>query len=286
MTLKLPHIGVIPRKLNSFLGVMDYIPASNGLTLADLAKVNNYVQYQKTILRGSQGLQGEAGESGLSGVPGVNAFEQESSLLDVDTLEAYLYLFNKQYYQTLSSKYMKAFTSYWDTRRVKFGSSSSTQIKIPIVYKGVYDAVVLWGDGEKTKLTNYQELVHNYEKPGIYKIIITGDIEGLSFRYSQENEKILLITSWGGLTITENIGMFSNCTNLDIIALDKPQFKNVTSFNSYFYNCKNLKRVPNLETWSWKEVTDISYMFFNCPRLVEDLSFVNTDDYLANNFWV
>jgi hypothetical protein len=47
-----------------------------------------------------------------------------------------------------------SFVSTWDTRNTTAGSSSSTQVKLPLISDGVYNFVVNWGDGNSNTITN------------------------------------------------------------------------------------------------------------------------------------
>jgi len=286
MSLNLPKIGVIPQGDDKFLGVKEQITAPNGLTLYQLAKVKDYDKYRYS-LKGIDGDIGLTGSTGVKGLQGDSAYVIEKDILRVDSISSYVNLFKKSYYNTMSDKYLQCFISYWDTRKTDYKSSINNQIELPLISTGVYDAVVFWGDGSSTIVTEPKPLIHSYDVPGIYKVIISGKVEGFSFRNARDQHKILLITDWGGLVITENVGAFRNCSNLNIIANNKPNFKNVTSFQEYFANCISLKTIPNIQTWPWFNVNNISSMFSNCINLVEDLSFVDVNDFdYSYNFGV
>jgi hypothetical protein len=286
MTLNLHEIGVIPKRYDKWLGIRQEIDATNGLTLGQLAKTKDYVKYHNN-LKGNKGDTGVSGVMGDIGVEGDNAYLLEKDLLNVNSLASYLNLFSEGYYSSMCDQYLQCFISYWDTRKTDFNSTLSNQIELPFLITGIYDAIVFWGDGCSTIITEGKPLIHSYEVPGIYKIIISGDIEGFSFRDARDRHKIMIISNWGGLTITENVGMFRNCSNLNIIANNKPNFKNVTSFQEYFANCSSLTTVPNIQTWPWVEINNISSMFTNCFNLIEDLSFIDVNNFdYSHNFGV
>jgi hypothetical protein len=77
------------------------------------------------------------------------------------------------------------FYSTWNTSNTSTGSSTATQIKLPLVATGTYNFVVDWGDGtspETITAWNQAETTHTYATAATYIIRITGTITGGHFK--------------------------------------------------------------------------------------------------------
>ena len=77
------------------------------------------------------------------------------------------------------------FVSTWDTTKTSSGSSTATQVKLPLISSGIYAFDVDWGDGSSNTITvwNQPEVTHTYASSGIYTITISGQIDGWAFVY-------------------------------------------------------------------------------------------------------
>jgi len=152
------------------------------------------------------------------------------------------------------------FVSTWNTANTSAGSSTSTQVKLPLVSAGSYNFDVDWGDGNKDTITtwNQAETTHTYSSSGTYTITIKGTIEGWQFANAGDKWKILDVSNWGTLTITTSRA-FDYCKNLDITATDSPTVTS-TSFNSIFRECDALT-TPDFSNWDTSTVTDMSEAF-------------------------
>lgn len=276
--------GVVPKHIDKFLGVLEYIPPLNGKELASLVRTNNYLRWRQSI-KGDVGVVGDVGEDGDQGNIGLSAYEIEKDLLQVINLSAYNNKLSIDYFKENISKYSSIFTSYWDTRIVDNNSSYINQITIPLVANGNYDFAIMWGDGSVESVTNYRPLTHTYKYPGVYQINIFGKLNGFSFKYSTDELKLLEINKWGAIKFDKNIGAFRNCKNLIITAIDVPKFNNEFTFREFFLNCHSITTIPNIQLWPWHLVNDITSMFQGCINLVEDLNFVDSNSYLFNNNW-
>lgn len=283
MSQNLPNICAIPKKIDKFLGILDQIKPIDGEDLISILKQKGRsYNFFRTLIKGESGDPGDIGFNGIKGIDGDNAYLKEKNLLSVNSLTDYLQLFSKTYYDNIVIKYSNTFVSYWDTRIIKSNSTYSNQIKIPLKKEGTYDALIFWGDGNIEELVEYKKLTHTYERSGIYKIIIIGKIEGFSFNGEQDTHKLLLISDWGNLTLTDNEGVFRNCSNLKITALNSPIFKNVSGYKEYFANCTNLNNIPNLETWSWNKLNDLTKvkgMFRNTSLSITNFEFLREYDF-------
>ena len=96
-----------------------------------------------------------------------------------------------------------SFISTWNTANISTGSSTASQIKLPLLNSGTYNFSVNWGDGSFNAITSYNqaEVLHNYATAGIYTITITGICTGWSFYNSGDKFKITGVMKWGGLKL-------------------------------------------------------------------------------------
>ena len=63
------------------------------------------------------------------------------------------------------------------------------------------------------------------------------------------------------------VGMFYDCTNLTSIDFVNYNFRNATSMDSLFYNCKSLKTLNGFEDYRAAKATNMSHVFYNCSSL-------------------
>ena len=61
--------------------------------------------------------------------------------------------------------------------------------------------------------------------------------------------------------------MFYDCVNIINIDLSFFDYKNVTDMSYMFYACSSLQSLPDISKWDTKNVTDMSYMFDGCSSL-------------------
>lgn len=80
-----------------------------------------------------------------------------------------------------NSECTTGFVTVWDT--AKRGESDDNQITLPLVESGSYDFTVDWGDGNRDRITEWDqpERTHTYSSRGEYTVVIEGEIEGWSF---------------------------------------------------------------------------------------------------------
>ena len=139
------------------------------------------------------------------------------------------------------------FTCKWDTTQA--GSSNDTVV-LPLVSAGSYNFQVDWGDGTRETITawNQSEKTHQYASTGIYEVRIIGGISGWDFDNGGDDDKILEISSWGPLTITDGYRSFYGCSNLDVTAIDAPIITTNT-FRQMFLSCNKLGNQGNMNFW-------------------------------------
>lgn len=168
------------------------------------------------------------------------------------------------------------FISTWKTDNVSTGSSTASQVKLPLIYGGTYAFNVDWGDGTSSYITSYNqaETLHNYASSGTYTITITGTCKGWCFDITTTGDrlKILSISSWGGLNLGTNQGRyFYGCTNLNLSGVsDVLNLAGTTSLDNCFAFCTSLTTVNKINEWNTSEVTNMGSMFksatlFNQP---------------------
>ena len=62
--------------------------------------------------------------------------------------------------------------------------------------------------------------------------------------------------------------LFYNCSNLKALP-EKLNFKtiNLKEVRAMFYKCKSLEKIPDMSTWNFNKVKNMSYMFFCCEKI-------------------
>ncbi len=103
-----------------------------------------------------------------------------------------------------------------------------------------------WGDG-----TDQEEFIevrgyHNYAKPGLYTITITGEAKSLRFGADDAvTTDLRNVISWGKLGYTQATDMCLGCSRLEYIPNDVAgSFENVKTFIGAFSCCESLREIP------------------------------------------
>lgn len=157
------------------------------------------------------------------------------------------------------------FISSWKTDNLSTGSSTSTQIKLPLESTGRYNFIVDWGDGNTDNIItwNQTQVTHTYGAIGTYTVKIKGLIVG--WRFSQANTdvlKLMTVTQWGCLRLDNNGGYFSGCQNLTLSSVsDIINLRGTTSLASCFAFCNSISTIGRLNEWNTSNVTSLSGMF-------------------------
>jgi surface protein len=133
----------------------------------------------------------------------------------------------------------KAFVSQWDTRNISAGSSTDTQIKLPLVVGGTYNCRVYWGDGTVDHITAYDQadVTHTYAAAGIYTIRITGTITGWKFNNGGDKLKITALNRLGCLRLGNAGDNFYGCTNMVCVCPIRIIDADITSLVYAFADC-------------------------------------------------
>ena len=168
---------------------------------------------------------------------------------------------NPGYIQT-NYKRTGVFTSTWKTDNA--GTTTSTQIKLPLQSNGSYKFYVDWGDGTSDYIYawNQSQTTHTYPSSGTYTVKIRGLIIGWSFNDIGDKLKILSITKWGCLRLGNNAGYFRGCTNITLDTItDILNLKGTTTLNGMFFGCTSITTVGRMNEWNLSNVTILTDMF-------------------------
>ena len=160
------------------------------------------------------------------------------------------------------------FVSSWNTANTTVGSSSSTQVKLPLQSDGTYNFIVEWGDGNSDTITvwNQAATTHTYVRSGIYTINIIGVCQRFAFHNTGDRAKLLRITSFGNVILgsydSVAQGIFFGCTNLNLSTVkDVPNLSTTTKLINMFRDCTNLTTVNNINSWNVSNITNMQGMF-------------------------
>lgn len=151
-------------------------------------------------------------------------------------------------------------------------TAASKAITLPLMSTGTYDFVVDWGDLSSDTITVWNEAAttHTYASAGTYIVQITGVISGFRFNDLGSKTKLYEISNWGTLELISN-AWFYGCTNLVIVAPDKPEV-NTTSYANGFSRCTALDSVPGITMWNRVGVTTMLGLFRDCPNYNQNLN--------------
>ena len=165
----------------------------------------------------------------------------------------------------------QTFVSVWDTSRTSTGSSTATQIRLPLNSSGSYNFIVEWGDGSIDRITtwNQAETTHTYASAGVYQLTITGTLRGFRFANTGDRLKILSIFRWGtGFRIGGDGQHFFGCANLDLSEVeDVPLLAGTTcQLNSSFRGCTRLTTVNRMNEWDVSCNISLDATFYDSPN--------------------
>lgn len=176
-----------------------------------------------------------------------------------------------------------AFSSTWKTDNV--GTSTDTQIILPLESGGTYNFDVDWGDGSSDTITvwNQAEVTHEYGvgNEGTYVVTITGTIEGFVFNNGGDKDKLLNISQFGELRLGNSGSYFYGCSNLTVTATDILDLTGTTSLFSAFRSCTSLTTVPSITSWTTSSVTNFESIFRDSTSYDQDLDSLDVSG--ANN---
>ena len=173
------------------------------------------------------------------------------------------------------------FISTWKTDNLSTGSSTNTQVKLPLVATGTYKFTVNWGDGNTDTITawNQAQVTHTYAAIGTYTITITGFIKGWQFGpetptppTTGDRLKLLTITQFGCLRFTNDAFMFHGCDNLTLATVtDVVNLKGITNAHGFFRRCLVLNAIPNINKWDVSKIENFRRFFAGVDLFNENI---------------
>ncbi|MDT0622608.1 BspA family leucine-rich repeat surface protein [Croceitalea vernalis] len=169
----------------------------------------------------------------------------------------------------------RPFVTTWKTDNE--GVSADNQITIPTFPGETYNYTVDWGDGSNTENV-VGNITHTYDEPGTYVVSIWGDFPRFFFTEAADLQKISNINQWGDLIWSSFDGMFVNCSNLDISAIDIPILTEVESFRAAFFGCSNLIWNQTVGNWDMSNAVNLSAMFSNATVFNQDINTWNLEN--------
>ena len=190
-----------------------------------------------------------------------------------------IYVSNDYYIYGALTVNSNAFISTWDTTLTSGGSSASNQIQLPLESTGVYNFVVDWGDGTQSTITswNQPETLHTYAVAGIYTISILGTIDGFSFNFVGDTNKIKSVLSWGTLKLGNTGSYFSGCINLDLSSvINVLDLSGTSNFDYAFVSCTSLTTIGFVNSWNTSGITSMVSTFGGATLFNSDISSWNT----------
>ncbi|KAF2342856.1 BspA family leucine-rich repeat surface protein [Flavobacterium tistrianum] len=185
---------------------------------------------------------------------------------------------------TVFGRSKNSFVSTWRTSNTSTGSSSSTQIKLPLVASGTYNFTVDWGDGSSNKITawNQTQATHTYATAGDYTIKINGTCTGWQFNNTGDRLKILSVQSWGILKLGNITNQFNGCANLNLaLVKDVLNLTGTTNLVGCFVSCTTLTTINRINEWDTSLVINMSQMFNGCSNfnsLIDSWNTVSVTD--------
>lgn len=179
------------------------------------------------------------------------------------------------------------FVSTWKTDNISTGSSTASQVKLPLISTGTYSFNVDWGDGSSNYITSYNQAqtTHTYASSDTYTITITGTCKGWSFSNTGDRLKILSISSWGGLKLGTNEGQyFYGCANLNLSGVnDILDLTGTISLAACFLSCTALTTIGRLNEWDVSGVTIMQTVFSSASNFNQNIGSWNTSAVVSMN---
>lgn len=167
------------------------------------------------------------------------------------------------------------FVSTWRTSNTSTGSSTATQVKLPLVSTGTYNFVVSWGDGSTDTITtwNQAQTTHTYAVAGTYQIRITGTCYGWQFNLTGDRLKILSVEKWGNaFRLGNGSAYFYGCENLELQQVDDVlDLTGTTTFANMFNVCSKLTKVGRINEWNTSSITSMVNVFTNAYNFDDNI---------------
>jgi surface protein len=157
------------------------------------------------------------------------------------------------------------FVSTWNPSLTSTGSSTATQVKLPLVSTGTYNFSVNWGDGTTDTITtwNQAQVTHTYSTSKLYQITITGTCYGWQFNGTGDRLKILSVEKWGNaFRLGNSTAYFYGCENLELQQVgDVLDLTGTTTLGAIFLNCFKLTKIGRVNEWDTTNITSTNSAF-------------------------
>lgn len=168
--------------------------------------------------------------------------------------------------QTALAALADDFVTTWKTDNL--GTSDDTSITVPMV-GGPYD--VDWdNDGTFDQFGLSGSVTHDYEVIGTYTIRIRGTYDSIRFNWEGDKDKILSLDQWGTNAWTTMNAAFKGAGNLQVLAIDIPDFSSVTDMSAMFAFATSAN--PDTSSWDTSAVTNMAEIFSKNPSVDPDTS--------------
>ncbi|ANH83206.1 hypothetical protein A8C56_21480 [Niabella ginsenosidivorans] len=95
---------------------------------------------------------------------------------------------------------------------------------------------------------------------------------------SNNYTRLLAIEQWGTIQWTKLDRAFTTSINMDVTATDVPDLSQVTSLSGIFMNCPKLVGNASFARWNTASVRDMSWMFSGAVLFDQDISSWNTEN--------
>jgi len=158
------------------------------------------------------------------------------------------------------------FVTTWKTDNP--GQSNDTSIIVPMV-GGPYD--VDWNnDGVFDEFWLSGWVTHDFGVAGTHTIRIAGSYSSIDFYRSGDNDKIVSVDQWGTQPWGRMNYAFAGCSNLEIRAVDTPDFSASTLMHYMFFEAPLAN--PDTSGWDTSSVTTMHAMFAGATSANPDTS--------------
>ena len=167
--------------------------------------------------------------------------------------------------------------SYCDPNKfvLSFKVNDKETIVIPTSNEETYNYKVYWGD-ESTLDNVTGNATHTFENAGTYNVKIEGNFPRIDFSIAEATStraKVRTIKNWGNIKWTSFHKAFWGCTSLKINeTAGIPELTQVTDLSYMFYQCSILDDEGNIGDWNISNVTNLSNMFKKAQNFNQDLS--------------
>lgn len=151
------------------------------------------------------------------------------------------------------------------------GDSADNQVTIPTFSGETYNYSVAWGDGSSDSGVT-GNITHTYSQPGVYVIEITGAFPRIFFDFAADREKLLTVEQWGDIVWNSMEFAFAGCVNLNVNAVDAPDFSTMDTMESMFNGCTALIGNAAMNTWDVSNITNMSAVFEMASQFNQSLA--------------